>query len=37
VNRDDLYLRHMLDVIGKIERYVEVGYDEFMAASARLW
>ena len=33
MNRDDLYLRHVLDAIGKIERYVEVGYDEFMAAS----
>jgi uncharacterized protein with HEPN domain len=33
VNRDALYLRHVLDAIGKIERYVEVGYQEFMAAS----
>ena len=33
MNRDALYLRHVLDAIGKIERYVEVGYEEFMAAS----
>jgi uncharacterized protein with HEPN domain len=32
-SRDDLYLRHMLDAIEKIERYVAVGYDEFMAES----
>jgi uncharacterized protein with HEPN domain len=32
-NRDDLYLRHVLDAIEKIERYVAVGYDEFMAES----
>ena len=33
MNRDELYLRHVLDAIGKVERYVAVGYDEFMAAS----
>jgi uncharacterized protein with HEPN domain len=33
VSGDDLYLRHILDAIGKIERYVEVGHDEFMEAS----
>jgi uncharacterized protein with HEPN domain len=33
VSRDQLYLRHVLDAIEKIDRYVEVGYDEFMAAS----
>jgi len=33
VSRSDLYLQHVLDAIGKIERYVEVGYDEFMAES----
>jgi uncharacterized protein with HEPN domain len=32
-SRDDLYLRHVLDAIGKIERYVAVGYDEFMGES----
>jgi len=32
-SRDDLYLRHVLDAIGKIERYVAVGYDEFMEES----
>ncbi len=30
---DDLYLRHILDAIGKIERYVAVGRDEFMELS----
>jgi uncharacterized protein with HEPN domain len=33
VSRDELYLRHVLDAIEKIERYVAVGYDEFMTAS----
>lgn len=33
MNRDALYLRHVLDAIGKIERYAAVGYAEFMAAS----
>ncbi len=33
VSRDDLYLRHILDAIEKIERYVGIGHDEFMAAS----
>jgi uncharacterized protein with HEPN domain len=33
VSRDDLYLRHLLDAISRIERYVEVGYDEFMTAT----
>ncbi|HSK75491.1 MAG TPA: DUF86 domain-containing protein [Thermoanaerobaculia bacterium] len=33
MSRSDLYLQHVLDAIGKIERYVEVGYDEFMNAS----
>jgi len=33
VSRDDLYLRHVLDAIEKIERYVAVGQDEFMAES----
>jgi uncharacterized protein with HEPN domain len=33
VSRDQLYLQHVLDAIGKIERYVQVGYDEFMAES----
>jgi uncharacterized protein with HEPN domain len=33
VSRDELYLRHVLDAIGKIERYVAVGHDEFKAAS----
>jgi uncharacterized protein with HEPN domain len=33
VSRDELYLQHVLDAIGKIERYAAVGYDEFMVAS----
>ena len=28
-----MYLQHILDAIEKIERYVAVGYDEFMATS----
>jgi hypothetical protein len=35
VSRDALYLRHILDAIKKIERYAEVGHDEFMAESLR--
>lgn len=30
---DGVYLRHILDSIGKIESYVAVGRDVFMAAS----
>lgn len=30
---DRVYLRHILDAIGKIESYVAVGRDAFMAAS----
>ena len=33
MNRDALYLRHVLDAIEKIERYVAVGYAEFIAGS----
>ena len=33
MSRDDLYLRHILDAIGKVQRYAAVGYDEFMTAS----
>ena len=33
MSQDELYLRHVLDAIGTIQRYVAVGYDEFMAAS----
>ena len=33
MNRDTLYLQHVLDAIGKIERYVAVGYAEFIATS----
>ncbi len=33
MSRDSLYLRHILDAIEKVERYVAVGYTEFMAQS----
>ncbi|HEX4956144.1 MAG TPA: DUF86 domain-containing protein [Thermoanaerobaculia bacterium] len=33
MSRDDLYLRHILAAIDKIERYVAVGYEEFLAQS----
>jgi uncharacterized protein with HEPN domain len=35
VSRDELYLRHILDAIQKIERYAVVGHDEFIAESLR--
>lgn len=35
MNRDGLYLLHILDAIQKIERYAEVGHDEFVAESLR--
>ncbi len=33
MSRDQLYLRHVLDAIVKVERYAAVGHHEFMAAS----
>ncbi len=33
MNRDQFYLRHILDAASKIEGYVFVGRDEFMKAS----
>jgi uncharacterized protein with HEPN domain len=33
VNRDALYLRHVLDAVEKVGRYTLVGHAEFMAAS----
>lgn len=33
MNRDEVYLRHILDAIGKIESYTGVGKEEFMAAT----
>jgi uncharacterized protein with HEPN domain len=33
VSRDAIYLRHILEAIEKIERYVAVGHNEFMAES----
>jgi uncharacterized protein with HEPN domain len=35
VSRDRLYLRHVLDAIERIARYVGVGYDEFIASDLR--
>ena len=35
MSRDALYLRHILDAIQKIERYAEIGHDEFLAESLR--
>jgi uncharacterized protein with HEPN domain len=35
VNRDEVYLRHILDAIQKIERYVDVGHDQFVTESMR--
>ena len=35
MSRDELYLRHILDAIQKIERYVEVGHEDFIAESLR--
>jgi uncharacterized protein with HEPN domain len=33
VSRSQLYLQHVLDAVGKVERYAAVGYDAFMAES----
>jgi len=33
LSRDELYLRHVLEAIEKIETYSQVGFDEFKAAS----
>ena len=33
MSRDEVYLRHILDAIGKIESYIAVGEDEFMDQS----
>lgn len=33
MSRSDAYLRHILDAIGNIERYVAVGHHEFMEGS----
>jgi uncharacterized protein with HEPN domain len=33
VSRDSLYLRHILDALEKIDRYVAVGYQEYLAHS----
>ena len=33
MSRSELYLQHVLDAIGKVERYSAVGYDTFMTES----
>jgi uncharacterized protein with HEPN domain len=33
VSRDEVYLRHILDAIDRIERYVSIGHDAFMRDS----
>ena len=33
MSRDEVYLKHILDAITKIERYVSVGREEFMESS----
>lgn len=33
MNRDQLYLRHILNAIEKIKKYSSVGYDDFMEHS----
>jgi len=31
MKRDELYLKHVLEAIKRINRYTSVGYDEFMS------
>ena len=33
MSRSQLYLQHVLDAVGKVERYAAVGYDTFMTES----
>ncbi len=33
MNRDNLYLQHILDAIQKIDLYVQVGHEEFLQSS----
>ena len=33
MRKKTVYLRHILDAVDKIEKYVEIGYDDFMAHS----
>jgi len=33
MNRDQIYLKHISDAIGRINEYVSIGYDEFMSHS----
>jgi uncharacterized protein with HEPN domain len=33
MKNDTVYIRHILDAIYKVDQYVQVGYDDFMAHS----
>jgi len=33
MKNDRVYIRHILDAIDKVDQYVQVGYDDFMAHS----
>ena len=33
MKKDTVYIKHILDAIDKIEQYVDIGYDDFMAHS----
>ena len=33
MKKDSIYIRHILDAIDKIERYIRIGYDGFMEHS----
>ena len=33
MKNDRIYLKHILDAVSKVDQYVRVGYDEFMAHS----
>ena len=33
MNRDQIYLKHIVDAIGKINEYVSVGHNDFMSNS----
>ena len=35
MKNDRIYLKHILDAISKVDQYVGVGYDEFMAHSQK--
>jgi len=33
MKNDRVYIRHILDAIDKVDEYIQVGYDDFMAHS----